>query len=54
MSTTGIIRRIDELGRLVIPKEMRKRFHLVEGDSVEFIINEKQEIVIRRTMGTYI
>ena len=48
MSTTGIIRRIDELGRLVIPKEMRKRFHLVEGDSVEFIINEKQEIVIRK------
>lgn len=48
MSTTGIIRRIDELGRLVIPKEMRKRFHLVEGDSVEFIVNDKQEIVIRK------
>ena len=48
MKTTGIIRRIDELGRLVIPKEMRKRFHLLEGDSVEFLINEEQEIVIRK------
>lgn len=48
MRTTGIIRRIDELGRLVIPKEMRKRFHLAEGDSVEFIVNEQQDIVIRK------
>lgn len=48
MRTTGIIRRIDELGRLVIPKEMRKRFHLMEGDSVEFVINEQQDIVIRK------
>ena len=48
MKTTGIIRRIDELGRLVIPKEMRKRFHLLEGDSVEFIVNDQQEIVIRK------
>ena len=48
MSSTGIVRRIDELGRLVIPKEMRKRFHLVEGDSVEFVVNDKQEIVIRK------
>ena len=48
MRTTGIIRRIDELGRLVIPKEMRKRFHLLEGDSVEFIVNDMQDIVIRK------
>lgn len=48
MKTTGIVRRIDELGRLVIPKEMRKRFHLLEGDSVEFYVNDEQEIVIRK------
>ncbi|MDD6468218.1 MAG: AbrB/MazE/SpoVT family DNA-binding domain-containing protein [Erysipelotrichaceae bacterium] len=48
MKATGIVRRVDELGRLVIPKEMRKKYHLNEGDSVEFYINERDEIVIRK------
>lgn len=48
MKATGIVRRVDELGRLVIPKEMRKKYHLNEGDSVEFFINEKDEIVLRK------
>lgn len=35
MNTTGIIRRIDELGRIVIPKEMRRTLRLAVGDEME-------------------
>lgn len=38
MKATGIVRRIDELGRLVIPKEIRKTFKIREGDSIEFFV----------------
>ena len=36
MKSTGIVRRLDDLGRLVIPKEMRRQYRLKEGDSIEF------------------
>ncbi len=35
MSTTGIVRRIDDLGRVVIPKEIRKTLRIKEGDPLE-------------------
>ena len=35
MKTTGVIRRIDELGRIVIPKEIRKNLRIKNGDSLE-------------------
>ena len=35
MKTTGVIRRIDELGRIVIPKEIRKNLRIKKGDSLE-------------------
>ncbi len=35
MTTAGIVRRIDELGRIVIPKEMRRTMHLKEGDEMD-------------------
>lgn len=37
--STGIVREIDELGRIVIPKEIRKRFNYKEGDEIEIIFN---------------
>ena len=41
MKATGIIRRIDDLGRVVIPKEIRRRANIREGDPLEiFIENE--------------
>ena len=35
MKATGVVRRIDDLGRIVIPKEIRRNFKINEGDSLE-------------------
>lgn len=37
MTVTGIIRRIDDLGRIVIPKEIRRKLKINEGDPLEII-----------------
>lgn len=47
MSETGIVRRIDELGRVVIPKEMRKTLRIKEGDPLEIYAN-KEELVFKK------
>lgn len=47
MKATGIIRRIDDLGRIVIPKEIRKTLRLREGDPMELYIDEEGGIVLR-------
>ena len=48
MRATGIVRRIDDLGRVVIPKEIRRNMGLKEDDVVEIITNyNNKEIVIR-------
>ncbi|MEG0468332.1 AbrB/MazE/SpoVT family DNA-binding domain-containing protein [Amedibacillus sp. YH-ame6] len=47
MKATGIVRRLDDLGRLVIPKEIRKQYRLKEGDSIEFFI-DNDKIVIQK------
>lgn len=44
---TGIVRSIDELGRLVIPKEMRRHLQISEGDLLEVTV-EGSNIVIRK------
>lgn len=38
MRATGIVRRMDDLGRVVIPKEVRKNLHIREGDPLELYI----------------
>ena len=41
MKETGILRRIDELGRIVVPKEIRKKLKIREGDSIDiFVTND--------------
>ena len=40
MKATGIIRRIDDLGRVVIPKEIRRSCHIREGDPLEIFLEE--------------
>lgn len=41
MRATGIIRRIDELGRVVIPKDIRRTCRIREGDPFEIFIDQK-------------
>ena len=40
MESTGIIRRIDDLGRVVIPREIRRSLHICEGDPLEIIVKD--------------
>ena len=47
MKETGVSRRIDELGRIVIPKEIRKNLKIREGDQMEFYV-EKEYVVLRK------
>jgi transcriptional pleiotropic regulator of transition state genes len=46
-TTTGIIRHLDELGRIVIPIEIRKRFDLLERDALEISVKD-QTILLSR------
>ena len=39
MKSTGIVRRIDDLGRVVIPKELRRTLHIKEGDPLELFVD---------------
>ena len=47
MKSTGVIRRIDDLGRIVIPKELRKNLRIKEGDNLEIFI-ENEDIILRK------
>lgn len=48
MKETGIVRRIDELGRVVIPKELRKTLRLREGEQMEIFTTAQSELVLKR------
>lgn len=48
MKATGVVRRIDELGRIVIPKEIRKTLRIREGENVEIYIDDHENIVLRK------
>ncbi len=45
---TGIVRRIDELGRVVIPKEIRRTMHLKEGEEMEVYVAGDGELVLKK------
>ena len=47
LKTTGVIRRIDELGRIVIPKEIRKNLRIKNGDSLEIFL-ESDSIILKK------
>ena len=40
MKATGIVRRIDDLGRVVIPKEIRRTMHIREGDPLQMTLTK--------------
>ena len=48
MKTTGITRRIDDLGRIVIPKEIRKNMHLKTGELLEIFLNDSDTITLKK------
>ncbi len=47
MKATGIVRRIDELGRVVIPKEIRRTLRLKDGDPLE-IFTDRDELMLKK------
>lgn len=47
MKATGIVRRIDELGRVVIPKEIRRTLRIREGDPLE-IFTDRDELMLKK------
>ena len=47
LETTGFVRRVDELGRVVLPKELRRRLGIADGDSVEISIDGDQVVLVR-------
>lgn len=44
MKATGIVRRVDDLGRIVIPKEIRRKLGITEGTSMELFTEDKKVI----------
>lgn len=47
MKFTGIVRKVDQLGRLVLPKEIRQKFKIDIGDPVEIYV-EEDKIILRK------
>lgn len=50
MKATGVIRRIDDLGRVVIPKEIRKNLRIKEGDNLEIFVSGEDVILKKYSM----
>ncbi|MBE3576567.1 MAG: AbrB/MazE/SpoVT family DNA-binding domain-containing protein [Limnochordales bacterium] len=48
MKETGVVRRMDELGRIVIPKEIRRTLRIREGDPLEIFIDRGNEVILKR------
>lgn len=48
MKATGVVRRIDDLGRVVIPKEIRRTMRIREGDSLEIYLNQAGDVILKK------
>ncbi len=58
MKATGIVRRIDDLGRVVIPKEIRRTMRIREGEPLEIFTDKEGEVIFKKysplgELGTY-
>ncbi|EKO1912208.1 AbrB/MazE/SpoVT family DNA-binding domain-containing protein [Clostridium botulinum] len=47
MKSTGVVRKMDQLGRIVFPKELRRTLNLEEGDGLE-IYTEGEQIILKK------
>lgn len=48
MKATGVVRRIDDLGRIVIPKEIRKTLRIKEGDPLEIFTDKEGKVILKK------
>lgn len=48
MKATGIVRRIDDLGRVVIPKEIRRTLRIRQGDPLEIFVDRDGEVILKK------
>ncbi|MBQ2697867.1 MAG: AbrB/MazE/SpoVT family DNA-binding domain-containing protein, partial [Clostridia bacterium] len=48
MKATGIVRRIDDLGRVVIPKEIRRTMRIREGEPLEIYTDRDGEVIFKK------
>ena len=48
MKATGIVRRIDDLGRVVVPKKIRRSLKIREGEPIEIFTEKDGEIILRK------
>lgn len=48
MKSTGIVRKVDELGRIVLPKELRVTLNINEKDPLEIFVDEDHRIVLQK------
>ncbi|SDC55421.1 transcriptional regulator, AbrB family [Pelagirhabdus alkalitolerans] len=48
MKATGIVRRIDDLGRVVVPKEIRRTLRIREGDPLEIFVDREKEVILKK------
>ena len=54
MKATGIVRRVDDLGRVVIPKEIRRQLKIEESDPLEIFLSGDGEIILKPYRTDYI
>jgi len=53
MRATGIVRRVDDLGRIVIPREIRRSCHIREGDALEISIDPVESCICLKRYEPY-
>ena len=51
MKITGLTRRVDSLGRIVIPKELRRMLHIKEGSPLEIYMDADETIVLKEVFA---
>lgn len=48
MRATGIVRRVDDLGRVVLPKELRRTLRIRNGEPLEIYIDKDSEVILKK------
>jgi transcriptional pleiotropic regulator of transition state genes len=51
LKSTGVVRRLDDLGRVVMPKELRRTLGIDAGDPVEFFVDGERVVIKKYTPG---